>query len=181
MDALISDLLDFARVGRSDKARSAVALAGIVTDAIADLRPAIDAAGAEITVAEDLPTVFGHADELLRVFINILGNAVKYRRPDQPLRVEIGGERMPDTTSCGVPMCQVFVRDNGIGLPPGEGQEDRIFRLFQRLHPQDAFGGGTGIGLAICKKAIEHHGGRIWAESPGENQGCTIRFTLPMA
>ncbi|WP_299443318.1 ATP-binding protein [uncultured Rhodospira sp.] len=181
MDALISDLLDFARVGRSDKARSAVALAGIVTDAIADLRPAIDAAGAEITVAEDLPTVFGHADELLRVFINILGNAVKYRRPDQPLRVEIGGERMPDTTSCGVPMCQVFVRDNGIGLPPGEGQEDRIFRLFQRLHPQDAFGGGTGIGLAICKKAIEHHGGRIWAESPGETQGCTIRFTLPMA
>ncbi|MBB4266253.1 ATP-binding protein [Roseospira visakhapatnamensis] len=181
MDALISDLLDFARVGRNPKPLVPVPLAEVVEDAVADLRANIDLSGAVLDVAADLPMVRGDAEELVRVFTNLIGNAVKYRRPDQPLRVEIGADPGPQATgeAAGSPArWEVFVRDNGIGLAPGHGYEDRIFGLFQRLHARDAHGGGTGIGLSICKKVVEHHGGSIWAESPGENQGCTIRFTL---
>ena len=78
-------------------------------------------------------------------------------------------------------MWRFHVQDNGIGIQPGKDYDERIFRLFQRLHQRDEHGGGTGIGLTICKKIIERHGGKIWVESPGLNRGSTFYFTLPAA
>jgi len=184
MDALVCDLLEFACVGRSEKPMAPVPLGSVVQKALADLRGRMDLTGADIVVPAVLPTVFGDAVDLVRVFTNLIGNAVKYRNPNEPLRVIVGAAPMPPASMAMMGSVErstwrIFVRDNGIGLAPGQGYEQRIFRLFQRLHARDAHGGGTGIGLAICKKVVEHHGGRIWAESPGENQGCTIHFTLP--
>ncbi|WP_170294817.1 ATP-binding protein [Roseospira navarrensis] len=181
MDALVSDLLEFARVGRADRPAAAVSLRAVVEAAMDGMRAQIDLTEARVSVAQDLPTVRGHADDLGRVFTNLIGNAVKYRQPGRPLQIEIGAEVLSPEVATGAPMVRVFVRDTGIGLPAGEGQEERIFGLFKRLHHREAFGGGTGLGLAICKKVVEYHGGRIWAESAGENQGSTIWFTLPLA
>lgn len=195
MDALISDLLDLARVGRSGRAMGPVDLGAVVALTLDSLRTPITEAGANVSVARDLPMVQGHEEDLTRVFTNLIANAIKYRAPDRRLVVSITAEPVArvdmikhgtappasDVEAAPVPGWRVSIRDNGIGLARDQGHERRIFGLFQRLHHRDAHGGGTGIGLAICKKVIETHGGRIFADSPGENQGCTISFTLPAA
>jgi len=127
---------------------------------------AIDDAGATVNVGE-LPTLELDRRQMAQVFQNLIGNAIKFRG-DRPPEVSIGGELLNGSWV-------IAVRDNGIGIPKEQGE--RVFALFQRLHGPDAYP-GTGIGLAICKKIIEKHGGSIWVESaPGE--GSTFFFSLP--
>jgi len=140
--------------------------AAIVATAIADLRVAIDESGARVT-SGPLPVVMADAMQLAQLFRNLLGNAIKFRGSAPP-QVHIEAE----SVDAG---WRFAVRDNGIGIAPE--YFDRIFVLFQRLHGRREYP-GTGIGLALCKKIVERHGGRIWVESvPGS--GSVFRFTLP--
>ncbi len=167
MDKMILDLLEFSRVGRIRDPLGRVSLADAVAAALGNLRLPLEESGAELTIAADLPEVNGSANELVRLFQNLIGNAIKYRQPDRPLRVSIGMERGEEEWIC-------TVADNGIGIP--EEYFERIFDIFQRLHTRNEYD-GTGIGLALCRKIVEHHGGRIWVESePG--QGSRFHFTL---
>ena len=131
------------------------------------LRLGIEESSAEITVAAELPVISGARGELVRLFQNLVGNALKYRQPNRRPVIAISCQRYEGGW-------QFAIADNGIGIAPE--YFDRIFAIFQRLHTRDTYD-GTGIGLAICKKIVEHHGGRIWVESvPGE--GSTFFFTL---
>jgi len=167
MQRLIEDLLAFSRVGTR-------AGALVPTDANAALDAALEnlkaAAGEGATLARDpLPKVLADPVQLGQLFTNLVGNALKFRGAEPP-RVHIGAER--DGTQW------VFrVRDNGIGIAPQ--YFERIFVIFQRLHGRDEYP-GTGIGLAVCKKIVERHGGRIWVESE-EGRGTTFSFTLAAA
>ncbi|GAB3123863.1 ATP-binding protein [Novispirillum itersonii] len=173
MNRLILDVLEFSRVGRLSTPPRPVEMAAPVRQAITDLGPLVTDSGARIIVQAPLPGVQGNEEELIRLFQNLLSNAIQYRSPD----------RVPEiTVSCqpGRHAHQFSVRDNGIGIPPD--QFDRIFRIFQRLHGRETKAGSSGIGLAICKKIVEFHGGKIWAESDGtETGGTTFHFTLPAA
>ncbi|TAN63748.1 MAG: PAS domain S-box protein, partial [Magnetospirillum sp.] len=166
MDRLILDLLEYSRTGRAARPEP-VSLADAVADALDNLTVAIREADADIVVADGLPTVTGTPTELTRLFQNLIGNAVKYRAPERRPRVEIGWRHQGTRWL-------ITVKDNGIGIAPED--RDRAFAIFQRLVPRDAYE-GTGIGLAVCKKIVEQHGGKIWIESiPGE--GSTFFFTL---
>ena len=133
---------------------------------MANLRSVIDDARATVTY-DELPTVMGDSRQLMQLFQNLIGNAVKFRSPDRPCQVHVG-VRPRDKG------WEFSVRDNGIGIAPG--QHDRVFVLFQRLHTREKYA-GTGIGLAVCKRIVERHGGRIWVESR-EGEGSTFFFTL---
>lgn len=134
--------------------------------ALANLRAAIEASGAIIT-HDPLPVLEGDDAQLVQLLQNLIGNALKFRRAETP-RVHVSAAQRGD-------YWEISVRDNGIGIEPQ--YFERIFLMFQRLHDRGQYP-GTGIGLAICKKVVDRHGGRIWVESvPGE--GCTFRFTLP--
>jgi len=115
-----------------------------------------------------LPMVVGDSRQLTQLFQNLIGNALKFRKPDEPPRVEVQAE--PDGD-----FWRISIRDHGIGLDPKFSE--RVFVIFQRLHSRDEYE-GTGLGLAICKKIVERHGGRIWVESK-EGEGATFFFTLP--
>ncbi len=167
MDKMILDLLEFSRVGRIRDPLGRVSLGEAVAAAVENLRLPIEESGAELSIADDLPEVTGSANELIRLFQNLIGNAVKYRQTDRPLRVSIEVERGEAGWIC-------TVADNGIGI--AAEYFERIFDIFQRLHARSEYD-GTGIGLALCRKIVEHHGGRIWVESePG--QGSRFHFTL---
>ena len=133
--------------------------------ALALLKTAIDESAAEI-VGDPLPTVPGDRSQLERLLQNLVGNALKDRAPPRPPRLRVGCD------GDGV----VFGPDIRIGIPAD--QADRVFMIFQRLHAAQAYD-GTGIGLAICRKIVERHGGRIWLSSEGEGRGTTFFFTLP--
>ena len=166
MQALINDLLAYSRVGTKARPFAPTDCAAIVATAIADLRVAIDESGARVT-SGPLPVVMADAMQLAQLFRNLLGNAIKFRGSAPP-QVHIEAE----SADAG---WRFAVRDNGIGIAPE--YFDRIFVLFQRLHGRREYP-GTGIGLALCKKIVERHGGRIWVESvPGS--GSVFRFTLP--
>ncbi|MEW5727860.1 MAG: MASE3 domain-containing protein, partial [Pseudomonadota bacterium] len=169
LDDLILDLLDYSRIGRKGQPFAPVPTGETVRAVLADLAMAIDDGNARVTVTEGLPVVLGDAVELRRLFQNLIGNALKYRHPDRTPVIEVGcrpdGERW-----------EFAVADNGIGIPAADA--DRVFQIFQRLHGRTQYE-GTGIGLAVCKKVVERHGGRIWVE-PTE-PGSTFRFTLPRA
>ncbi|MBI5165878.1 MAG: PAS domain S-box protein [Magnetospirillum sp.] len=168
MDAMVLDLLEFSRIGRTADPFAPLALDDIVAAALDNLDVAIRETGAVITVARPLPTVTGARSEMLRLMQNLIGNALKYRAPDRTPAVTIATAE--DDTAW-----TLSVADNGIGIP--EGDRERIFDIFQRLHTRDEYE-GTGIGLAICRKVVEHHGGRIRVESqPGV--GSTFTITLP--
>jgi PAS domain S-box-containing protein len=167
MDALITDLLAYSRVGRIGH-EGAVDTGRAVGLALLDLQSQIDEAGADIVIPPHMPVVTGEAGEMARLFQNLIGNAVKYRAPDRPPRVEIG---FSDHGSDW----EFFVRDNGIGIP--DEHAERIFGIFQRLHARHEYE-GTGIGLAICRKIIERRGGHIWA-CVRDGPGAEFRFTWP--
>ncbi|MEO0035022.1 MAG: hypothetical protein RLZZ501_1045 [Pseudomonadota bacterium] len=170
MDRLILDLLDFSRIGREDLALAPVRLRAAIEQAAANLAVGLAESGArlEIDPGLDAATVRGDAGQLASLFQNLIGNAIKYRSPDRPPVVTLSARRVEG-------WWQVGVADNGIGIEPD--YYERIFRLFQRLHSRERYD-GTGIGLALCKKIVERHGGRIWVESrPGE--GSRFLFTLP--
>jgi PAS domain S-box-containing protein len=169
MDAMIRDLLEFSRIGRSDDSLALVDLNQAVAECLVNLKVAIEEAGAAVTIADGLPTVMGDGSELVRLFQNLIGNAVKYRAPDRAPLITVGlADRGTEW--------ELSVTDNGIGIRPEDFQ--RAFAIFQRVVGQSAGYEGTGIGLSVCKKIVEHHGGRIWIES-AEGAGSCFRFTLP--
>ncbi|GEM_PF-1250491 len=167
LDALILGLLDYSRVGRNRSPES-VPLAEAVHDACENLAAAIDEAEARITIEPDLPAVVGDRMELMRLFQNVIGNAIKYRAPGQRPEVTIGWRE--DRTNW-----QVFVRDNGIGIDPAD--HERMFGIFQRLVSREQYD-GTGIGLAVCRKILQHHGGSIAVKS-ALGEGACFTVTLP--
>jgi PAS domain S-box-containing protein len=167
MQALINDLLAYSRVGTRGGDTGPVDLDEVLLRVLRGLEAAVEEAGATVT-HDPLPTVRGDAGQLGQVFQNLVANALKFRRPDAAPHVHVGAARGTDEW--------VFaVRDNGIGIDPEFA--DRIFVIFQRLHSRGEYP-GTGIGLAICKKIVERHGGRIWVE-PTPGGGSTFRFTIP--
>jgi PAS domain S-box-containing protein len=166
MHNLIRDLLSYSRVGSSEVIFKAVAAEQIVDQAIANLQMSIDDSGARIT-RTPLPVVSGDETLLRQLFQNLISNALKFHGK-QPPEIRIAAEQRQGDWLFAV-------QDKGIGLEPR--QAGRIFQIFQRLHTPDKYQ-GTGIGLAICQKIVDRHGGRIWVESqPGE--GATFYFTLP--
>ncbi|BAE52191.1 Sensor protein fixL [Paramagnetospirillum magneticum AMB-1] len=168
MDQLVLDLLEYSRVGRMEEPLEPVPLGEVVDGVVANLSPAIAQYGASVECRSPLPAIPAVRGEMAQLLQNLIGNAVKYREPSRPLRVVVSAVRDGE-------YWQISVADNGIGISPEFSE--RIFRIFQRLHTRDCFE-GTGIGLAICKRIVERHGGRIWVNSvPGE--GSTFTFTLP--
>ena len=165
MQTLIDDLLEYSRVGRSQKPFQLTDCNQAVEQALANLQGAIRQTQAVVTYSE-LPAVMGDISQLVQLFQNLVGNSIKYRH-DAPPVVHI--------TACKQEKDWLFsVSDNGIGI--ATQHQARIFQIFQRLHTQKEYS-GTGIGLAICQKIVERHGGYIWVESkPG--QGSTFYFTL---
>ena len=167
MDRMILDLLDYSRVGSDTTPFQAVPLSEVIGDALANLHVPITESGADIAVAEDLPVVQGHRSELVRLFQNLVGNAIKYRAEDRPCRVDISC-RSRDSDWL------VAVQDNGAGIAAED--RERAFQIFQRLVSHQACE-GSGIGLAVCRKIVEDLGGRIWLEG-NESGGTTVMMTL---
>lgn len=168
MKTLISDLLTYSRVSRTETTPKAVDCGDALDLALENLGQVVEETGVKI-VREPLPTVLADPTQLSQLFQNLVGNAIKFHS-DAPPEVRIGSERRGREW--------VFtVKDNGIGIEPEHSE--RIFRVFQRLHVRDAYP-GNGIGLAICKRIVERHGGAIWVESkPGA--GAAFHFSLPAA
>lgn len=169
MDLMINDLLTYSRIGRGDEGRGAVALQDALDLALINVRVAVSESGAAIVVETPLPIVEGHQSELVRLFQNLVGNALKFVEDGQSPRISIACQRADREWLFSI-------TDNGIGIDHAD--LGRLFTVFQRLVPQQQYD-GTGIGLAACKKIVERHGGRIWVESAGLGQGSTFRFTLP--
>jgi signal transduction histidine kinase len=166
MQELIDDLLALSRLEGAAAKMSAVPLRGLVDAAIENLKHAIDRTGAVVQV-EELPTLTCDSSPIVQLFQNLIANAVKFRREGETPRVSISSRRVGDHW-------EIAVKDNGIGIAPEH--HARIFEMFERLHPRERYG-GTGIGLAICRKIVDRHGGKIWVESPPEG-GSVFRFTL---
>lgn len=173
MSGLIKDLLAYSRVTTQGKPFLPVDLNEVASRAVSNLQGRIVDAEAEVVVG-DLPLVMGDEGQLTSLFQNLIGNALKYSAPDRPPRVEVTASEAEAGTPGGDGW-SVSVSDNGIGIAPQ--YQDRIFVIFQRLHQRHEYE-GTGIGLAVCKKIVERHGGRIDVDSdPG--RGSTFRFSLP--
>ncbi len=166
MQALITDLLAYSRVGTKTHPFEQANCAEVLVEALSNLTVAIEESGAVI-IPEGLPTVTADASQLAQVFQNLIGNALKFRAEGRRPEIRVTARREADEW--------IFsVADNGIGIEPQ--YFERIFRMFQRLHTRSRYP-GTGIGLAICKKIVERHGGRIWLESQPE-RSTTFFFTL---
>jgi signal transduction histidine kinase len=171
MERLLNELLDLSRVGRVASPLESVAMAQVVRDALANAAQPLADRGVAVEVAPGLPVVLGDRLRLVEVVQNLVDNAAKFMGAERHPRVEIGSRD-------GAPEGQalVFVRDNGMGID--ERFHDQIFRLFDKLDPASP---GTGVGLALVKRIVEVHGGRIWVESSGAGGGTTFCFTLPLA
>lgn len=166
MQGLISDLLAYSRVGSAAREFSMTDCCAAMESAMVNLKAAIQESGAEVTRA-DLPMLLADQSQMVLLFQNLIGNAIKYKGPSPP-RVHVGAELKGD-------VWLFSVRDNGIGIDPR--YHERIFVIFQRLHGMHEYS-GTGIGLAICKKIVEMHGGTIWLES-ALGKGSAFYFTIP--
>jgi len=164
MNVLIRDLLTYSRTGHSPK-RTTVGLDSLVQWSMLNLQQAISDSGAEITY-EGLPEISVDESQIVQLFQNLLSNALKYRGSNTP-KIRITAE---EGTSCYT----ILVADNGQGIEPRFHKQ--VFGVFKRLHGREV--PGTGIGLALCRKIVEGHGGQIWVESDGQG-GSTFKFTLP--
>jgi signal transduction histidine kinase len=169
MQQLIQDLLGFSRVGRVGGEVTDVDLGSALADGLDNLSEAIAESGAVVTHGE-LPVVRGERPLLVQLFQNLVGNAVKFRDPSRPATVHVDARRVGDSW-------ELECRDNGIGIDAQYAE--RVSVIFQRLHAKDDYE-GTGIGLSLCKKIVEFHGGRIWIEQP-DGEGTSIHWTLPAA
>jgi PAS domain S-box-containing protein len=168
MQTLINDLLTYSRASARSKAFEATDCVLVLEQTLVNLKEQIRKNSVVVT-HDPLPTVMANGSQLAHLFSNLIENAIKFHG-DEPPRVHISAEQKGDAW-------EVLVADNGIGIEPQ--YFDRIFKVFQRLHRKNEYP-GTGIGLALCKKIVERHGGRIWIESkPGE--GTTFFFTIPAA
>lgn len=166
MQSLINDLLQFSRVDRKGKELEPTDCEATLDQILENLKISIEESGAIVT-SDPLPMIMADRTQLGQLFQNLIGNAIKFRNEDPP-RVHV-------SVTCTSKEWVFSIQDNGIGIEPE--YKDRIFHLFQRLHTREEFS-GTGIGLAICKKIVERHGGKIWVESE-PNKGCTFNFTIP--
>jgi len=165
-ERLIDALLSLSRHGRQIYRIEKVDVEELVNNAVTTFQQSISEAGAQVEVGR-VPAVEADLTALGQVFSNLIGNSLKYRSPERPLKVKIGGREEGG-------MVRYWVSDNGLGIP--KSGKDRLFQVFQRFHPQQAQ--GDGMGLAIVHRIVERHGGRIWAESE-EGKGTTFCFTLP--
>jgi two-component system, chemotaxis family, sensor kinase Cph1 len=169
MQRLLSELLELSRIGRVVNPPQTIAFATLVQDAVALVAGRLRQRGVGVAVAEGLPTVWGDRARLVEVLQNLVDNAAKFMGDQKHPRVEIGmreqaGERV------------FFVRDNGIGIDPRF--RERVFGLFEKLDPDSE---GSGVGLALIKRIVDQHHGRVWVESEGKGKGTTVCFTLPDA
>lgn len=169
MGQLLEELLELSRIGRQINVPENLDLNPLVQEALARVAIQIEKQNVEVRVAPDMPTVFGDPGRLLEVFQNLIDNSIKFMGSQQAPRIEIGAHRDNGEVHC-------FVKDNGIGI--ASEYQGRVFELFERL---DTRVEGTGVGLALIKRIIEVHGGRVWIESKGEGHGTTFWFTLPDA
>jgi signal transduction histidine kinase len=167
MQRLINDLLAFSRIGRLTAGFTDVDLDAVVREAVNQREAVLEEMGGEVTWS-GLPTVRGEEPLLSSLVGNLISNSIKFRRPDVPPRVHIEARQLDGEW-------EITCRDNGIGIEPEFA--DKVFVIFQRLHAKEMYP-GTGIGLAIAKKIIEYHGGRIWVDT-STGEGTTIRLTLP--
>jgi PAS domain S-box-containing protein len=168
MKNLIADLLAYSRIGTRGKAFAQVPMEETLNNAMAALEPVLTKTSAIVT-NDVLPSVLGDDEQILMLLQNLIDNAIKFHGAERP-RIHVGARQLDDRWL-------FFVRDNGIGIDPQ--YTERVFVIFQRLHNQEQYP-GTGVGLAICRKIVERHGGRIWVDSePGK--GSTFYFTLQPA
>jgi len=169
MQRLINDLLAFSRIGRLTAGFTDIDLNELMAEVTAQISAAREYAKGDVTW-DRLPVVEGEEPLLSALFTNLIANSLKFRRPSVPPKVHISARQVDQ-------QWEIAVADNGIGIDPDFA--DKVFVIFQRLHAKDAYP-GTGIGLAIVKKIVEYHGGRVWLD-PDVSEGTTIRFTLPSA
>jgi signal transduction histidine kinase len=168
MERLLNELLELSRIGRLVNPPSETPFAKIVEEALSLTRGRLMAGHIRVNVEEDLPVVSGDRPRLVEVLQNLIDNAAKFMGEQPAPLIEIGARRHGDE--------QVFfVRDNGIGIEPA--YRDRVFGLFDKLDPHSE---GTGVGLALAKRIVEVHRGRIWVESEGRGKGSMFCFTLPV-
>ncbi|MBE9028960.1 GAF domain-containing protein [filamentous cyanobacterium LEGE 11480] len=168
MQTLIDDVLVYSKVDLQGVEWQLTPVDEPLQRALGNLRGRIAETETEI-VADTMPTIVADSTQLMQLFQNLIGNAMKFRHPDRTPQIHIGVERLEEDW-------QFSVKDNGIGIDPQFA--DRIFVIFQRLHTRDEYP-GSGMGLAICKKIVECHRGRIWLESESE-EGVTFKFTIPL-
>jgi PAS domain S-box-containing protein len=167
MSSLIRDLLDYARVDSRAHDLEPVEMAAVLGEALSNLAVAVVEGGAQVAIEGPFPVVLGDRGQLVQLFQNLIGNAVKYRDPARPPRIRVAATRTDEGW-------EFTVADNGIGIAPE--YFERIFLIFQRLHARGAYD-GNGVGLAIVKRIVERHGGRIWLDStPG--RGTTVSVVL---
>lgn len=166
MSQQIRDLLTYSRVGREGRTFRTVDCNQVLEQVNSNLALAMEESGCELT-SDPLPRVFADRSQILMLIQNLVYNAIKYRSEQAP-RIHLSHERLQTHH-------QIAVKDNGLGIAPSF--HDRIFQIFQRLHAREEYS-GTGIGLALCKRIVENHGGRIWVKSR-EGEGATFFFTMP--
>jgi len=167
MQKLITDLLAYSRVGRKDVSVTEVDFNELVDKLILSLSPTVESIAGKVTHNE-LPVLLTHETSMLQLFQNLIGNALKFRREEEPkIHIEARKNGYEWIFS---------VQDNGLGIEPQ--YYERIFQIFQRLHTKEAYD-GTGIGLSICKKIVENYGGKIWVESE-LGKGSIFYFTVPL-
>ncbi len=168
MQSLITDLLQISRIGKQEAAPEPVSMDKALEQAKRQLQANIAEKGAVVEVAGPLPEVMGNVAQLTQLMQNLIGNAIKYTSAETRPHIRVSAAREEN-------LWHFVVADNGIGIP--EKHLRAVFVIFRRLHTEDEFP-GTGIGLSLCKKIVEHHGGSIWAESD-VGQGSRFHFTLP--
>jgi light-regulated signal transduction histidine kinase (bacteriophytochrome) len=167
MTRLVDGLLDYARVDSGESRLVTLDMNNQVAEALGALAPRIEETDAKVEVAP-LPSITGDPTQITQLLLNLIGNAIKYRSPERPTRVTISGQRLPDGT------CEFKVCDSGIGIEPA--YREQVFVIFKRLHTHEAIPGG-GIGLALCKRIVERHSGRIHIEDNPEGGACFV-FTI---
>jgi signal transduction histidine kinase len=168
MRRLLNELLELSRIGRLVNPPSDTPFAKIAEEALSLTRGRLMAGDIKVIVEKDLPIVQGDRPRLVEVLQNLIDNAAKFMGDQPTPRIEIGARKQNDEHI-------FFVKDNGIGVPPA--LHEKIFGLFDKLDPKSE---GTGIGLALAKRIVEVHGGRIWVESEGQGKGSMFCFTLPV-
>jgi light-regulated signal transduction histidine kinase (bacteriophytochrome) len=170
MDSMIVSLLDYSRVGRKNDPKKMVASRDALDEALDFLEPTILDRHAEIVVSGRWPLLVASYDELVRLFQNLVGNAIKYTPLNRSPWVAIDSDHNDQSW-------HISVRDHGIGFEMS--QSGRLFQIFSRIEHRSEYE-GNGVGLALCRKIIEHHGGEIGCESAGTDRGSHFHFTLPL-
>ena len=169
MGRLLDELLELSRVGRLINPPQEVHIDELARVAVEMVTGRIEERGVEVEIVPDMPSVLGDRPRLLEVLQNLIDNAVRFMGAQNEPRVVVGSRKDGEETV-------YYVKDNGVGVDPR--YKERVFDLFERLEPEYE---GTGIGLALVKRIIEVHGGRIWIESEGPGQGSAFCFTIPQS